>query len=293
MALKIKGLVFRNKYTREGLKAEKNKVNLEYFREAINLGDSLSGVVCEYMLAQKGLSFSTRSREKYSHLIAIGSLLGGRGFFDAVVWGGGVRSFSEAASLGKRKYIQKLDIRAVRGPISRQILQQAGKYTCPEIYGDPAILMPEIYPSCPQKSNKVALVSHFLSCDTIPEENADCIKKIDIKTTDYAQFIDEITKCSKVISSSLHGIILAESYGIPAVFLGKCREIEWLKYYDWYFSTHRTNIRIAHSIKEALEMDPLPLPKLNEMRSNLIASFPYDLWENDKRHTCACNKGTK
>ena len=44
---------------------------------------------------------------------------------------------------------------------------------------------------------------------------------IDVKTSDYRKFITEICQSKLIISSSLHGIILAESYGIPAIFLNE------------------------------------------------------------------------
>ena len=84
----------------------------------------------------------------------------------------------------------------------------------------------------------------------------------------------------KVISSSLHGIILAESYGVPAVFLNEGLNDELFKFYDWYYSTNRNDIVIATNIKEALSLEPMKLPDLDDMRRTIIEAFPYDLWED-------------
>ena len=84
----------------------------------------------------------------------------------------------------------------------------------------------------------------------------------------------------KVVSSSLHGIILAEAYGIPAVFLSEGRSEEILKYYDWYFSTGRSNVRMANTLVEALDMEPMEVPDLSKMQESIMEAFPYDLWEN-------------
>lgn len=272
--------IFRNSYSREGNKSIKRKVNLEFFRDNLNLGDCLSPIICEYMLSLHSLSLSSSSYDKKTkHLMALGSILGGRGNFNAIVWGSGVSSFSAVNCLWKRKFYQQLDIRAVRGPITFQVLNQCG-FKCSDNYGDPAVLMPLIYKPKKRKKQGIALVLHYLS-DWEDYSDIDNLKLIDIKTDNYKSFIDEISSSEKVISSSLHGIILAETYGIPAVFLNKGMDSVLMKFYDWYYSTGRYNVKMATSIDEAIKMEPMSLPKLEEMCNDLISSFPYDLWEKE------------
>lgn len=275
MIKKAYRILRRNALCRDGSRAAKHRMNLEYYTGSVNLGDALAPVVFRWMLERKHLTPETRT-PKTGHLMTIGSLLGGSGLFDAAVWGTGVRSYDGICSIGKRRRLQKLDIRAVRGPVTRQILQTFG-YSCPQVYGDPAVLMPLIYrPQIGEtEKNGIGLIQHYLSSESVPAG----VKCIDIQTTDYRQFIDRVAACEKIISSSLHGIILAETYGIPAVFLGKSRESELLKYYDWYHSTGRYNVRIAMSVEEAMGMEPMDLPDLHGMQENLIKAFPYDLWE--------------
>ena len=267
----------RQKIMINGAKAQRDKVNLEFFKDELNLGDILSKTICDYMLSLRELDFSSASKKQYTHLYAIGSLLGGRGVFDATVWGSGIRSFSEIAFMGINRHIQKLDIRAVRGPVTASILAQAGHYEVPEIYGDPAILLPLVYPKERETiKGKVGVIEHFLSADINLRES--CAQKINIKTDDYKKFVDEVTSCEKIISSSLHGIIISEAYGVPAIFLSTNRQTEMLKYFDWYYSTNRMQFPIAKSIDEALNFPCASVPNLDIMRQNLIECFPYDLW---------------
>ena len=77
----------------------------------------------------------------------------------------------------------------------------------------------------------------------------------------------------------MHGIILAETYGIPAIFLNQGISDQSMKFLDWYYSTGRTNIKMASSVSEALKMKPMELPDLSKMQEELIRVFPYDLWE--------------
>jgi len=135
--------VLRNRKTLDGRKADRNKVNLEYWNFNENLGDLLAPVVTQWMLHRLGLDLY-REAAKPCHLMTIGSVLG-LGVFDAVIWGSGVNSFAHVGRVTTQKGYRKLDIRAVRGPVTAQVLRENG-YTCPQIYGDPAILLPLIYP---------------------------------------------------------------------------------------------------------------------------------------------------
>lgn len=277
MHISIKKIILRNRFSREGEKIAIGRVHLEMYKDDLNLGDYLSYVICQYMLSLRNLSFSSLSlNKKTKHLMAVGSLLGGRGDFDATIWGSGIRNFSSVYGLSRKKLYQKLDIRAVRGPITKDALNQCG-FNCPEVYGDPAILMPLIYR--PEKNEKrgTVLITHYLT----PKDRfsqIDNLTFLNIQTKDYKSFIDVIASAEKVISSSLHGIILSETYGTPAIFLREEIESETIKFYDWYYSTARNNVVVASSLEEALEMEPMHLPELDEMRKNLIETFPYDLW---------------
>ena len=271
-------LLFRNRYTREGMKANKDIVNLEWYKDDVNLGDYLSTVIYKYMLSRHSIDESAKSSgKKTKHLMAVGSILGGSGDFDATVWGSGIRNFSSVRGLCRKKIYQKLDVRAVRGPFTRDALLQCG-IKCPKVYGDPAVLMPLIYkPEVKEKSGTV-LILHFLTPPSQYTERED-VTLLNIQTEDYKSFIDAIASADKVISSSLHGIILAEAYGIPAVFLRKGIESETIKFFDWYYSTGRNNIVVCSDLEEAMSVKPMPLPELAEIRTKLIEAFPYDLWE--------------
>lgn len=243
-----------------------NKVNLHYWTNGVfeNLGDYLSAVVVKHFAPK-----TEWGTDGIKHLYAVGSILG-FGCQDAVVWGSGMlypyKPYLERIKLAA------LDIRCVRGPLTRQQLLKAKK-KCPEIYGDPVLLMPMIYETdIVEKKYEVSYIPHFN--DDQPER----IHNISMKTVDYKYVIDEIVKSRKIISSSLHGIILAESYKVPAVLCLRKGSNEF-KYRDYYYSTGRYEFPIARSVEEALETEPCHLPELSGLRDNLLKTFPYDLWE--------------
>lgn len=102
---------------------------------------------------------------------------------------------------------------------------------------------------------------------------------IEIKTTNYKHFIDEIAQSDMVISSALHGIILAEAYGVPTVYLKDTEINQDFKFDDYYSGTGRVQYEYAQTIGEAIKIKPVNnLPKLGNMCSALMKTFPYDLW---------------
>jgi pyruvyltransferase len=86
-------------------------------------------------------------------------------------------------------------------------------------------------------------------------------------------------QCAHVVSSSLHGLVFADAFGIPATWFrnasGPAAEEGLLKYRDHYASTGRM---AAPALSLA---DPAPLPtlareKLARLLEGLVDSFPYD-----------------
>ena len=96
---------------------------------------------------------------------------------------------------------------------------------------------------------------------------------------DYREFIDRIYNSKLVVSSSLHGIILAETYGIPAILLSDKETNNMFKYEDYYYSTGRKTFPVASSIEDALTMKPAGITDFAELRKGIIDTFPYDLWK--------------
>lgn len=249
-------------------KAKKNRVNVNYWKDVKNLGDVLSPIIVNEVLKTKNIQLNQKTN-KTSHLFAIGSIIVA-GSQDCTIWGSGLLNAKNLNRLRKRK----LDIRAVRGPITRAILMDEG-LDVPEIYGDPAVLLPLFYNPDVDKRFEVGFITHLNNnYGSIPNS----WHRINIITADYKNFIKEIKSCKLIISSSLHGIILSEVYGIPAILLKPKENI--CKYYDYYFSTGRSNFPIAESIEHAIAASPAEIPDFTSMQNNLIESFPFDLWED-------------
>jgi pyruvyltransferase len=87
-----------------------------------------------------------------------------------------------------------------------------------------------------------------------------------------------ILGCELVVASSLHALIVAEAFGIPARWwhsasLGSARTEGVFKYNDYYASTNRRLDDWASSIDEAIEMGGKE-PIRGYDYAALIGSFP-------------------
>lgn len=250
-------------------KTEDHCVNLHWWQMPygeMNVGDFISEVAVAWMKKSHGIVSDASRNGNTRHLYAIGSIINA-GLQNATVWGSGL--------LQDKKFwwrtIRRLDIRCVRGPLTRDVLRRNG-YCCPAVYGDPGILLPMIYtPAESEEKMDYIIVPHHSHHYT----GSNVLSPI---TGDYETFIDKLVSTRLVISSSLHGIILAESYGIPAILL-RFEGMNLFKYQDWYYSTGRTEFPIADTVEQALQLEPAAIPDLDDMRNRIMNTFPQDLWK--------------
>ena len=264
--------------------AEKNIVNINAWinpdRTVNNVGDYLSIVVVDYLCKQNGIELVDSTLET-KHLYAVGSIL--LGWQDSVIWGSGFISKEHSKKTlflsSLHRLLHKTDVRAVRGPISLGILKDM-RIVKPDRndikFGDPAILLPLIYPKKPSHKKRFLVIPHYSKLDNY--KKYDCISTF---CSNYTAFIDRVLEYDLIISSSLHGLILAESYGIPAVMLMDTPMKDITKYKDWYYSTNRYQFPVANTVEEAIKIVPsrINMSVLTSMQKDLIDCFPRDIWK--------------
>jgi pyruvyltransferase len=239
------------------------KVSLFYFTPAkysTNFGDALSPKIVEKIIKKNLVNDKSYGQK----MLAVGSILHFAKDND-VIWGSGLNG---KVPLGSHKFTA-LDVRAVRGPLTRKFLISKG-IKCPEVYGDPALLMSLLFPELK--------ASPTLDYIVIPNMNEmDEFKNFPnlvLPTQDCMAVVEQILKAKFVIAGSLHGIVVAEAFGIPARLIRITEKENIFKYKDYYYGTGRKKFRIAYSLQEAIEMggEPMPIVDLNL----LLESFPYD-----------------
>lgn len=230
-----------------------------------NFGDLSGPIIAQEIVSRRGLTEPAVDRRLFS----VGSVMHFTEPGD-VVWGTGING-KVAEPVGSTH----LDVRAVRGPLTRATLIRLG-ISVPEIFGDPAILWSQFWPREHYVSDErgqtwdVSVVPNFHDLHSIKTHH-----NVISPLGNPHEIVSRISRSSFVVASSLHGIVLAESFGIPARLIVPGTE-SLFKYEDYYLGTGRAGFQPAGSIEEAIALGGEPPHSCDT--SKLLASFPADLW---------------
>ena len=177
-----------------------------------NFGDELSGVIVGSTLRRR-VSWSPPGQ---ADLFAIGSILQ-IGLREArpgaAIWGSGLRE-GIVPSDGR---VDGLHVLALRGEQTRRALG-----SCEVALGDPAILSGEVYAQRPRQRAGISYVPHFTEFAsragrTFIGRLRDAGLKIIPPSLPANDVVYGCASSDVVISSSLHGLVVADALGIPAL----------------------------------------------------------------------------
>lgn len=248
-----------------------------------NYGDLLGKYLVE-KISEKEIVWVQPKKQKWKTLfkpvyVTIGSVLS-QVNKKCIVWGSGI--------ITKDQYVEKAKFLAVRGPETRERLLELG-YDVPKTYGDPALLLPEYYYPEVKKKYDYGIIPHYTDFQLIQEKfkEVDSVLVVDLMTNDIEATTNVILQCRKVISSSLHGIIVSHAYGIPAVWVKLSNNLfgDDVKFKD-YFASIKLPFKPKMAIKkdvtkidlESLFKSEVVLPKeetIKELQDGLMQSCPF------------------
>lgn len=213
-----------------------------------NWGDAIAPFIAKSLI-NEGDSLkiiSNKDIESKTHYSIIGSINQALINPSVVVWGSGF--IAESYKHLNNNVVTPQKICAVRGPLTKEVYQYRG-VECPEIYGDPALLMSRFYnPKNIQKKYRYGIIPHYID-KKHPwlngfKGNKD-VKIINIQNTEEDlrshRFINDILECEIILSSSLHGLIAADSYGIPSYWIELSNKVigNGFKFRDYFSSVNR------------------------------------------------------
>jgi len=200
-----------------------------------NYGDLLSKYIVKKISKGFVIKVKHPSFRIYKNIIknymSIGSIITSANI-NTVVWGSGI--------IKKNEFIRNATFLAVRGPLTRKRILEFG-YNAPTIYGDPGILLPLFYENkITIKKYKIGIIPHYVDYEDIHQfyKNDNRIKVIDLITLNIEFTTDEILECEFIITSSLHGLIIAHAYRIPAIWIIFSNKLSGdnVKFYDYFES---------------------------------------------------------
>lgn len=211
--------------------------------------------------------------------VTIGSILANVNH-KCIVWGSGI--------IDRKISIKNATFLAVRGPQTRQFLLQLG-YQVPEVYGDPALLLPNYYHPKIEKQYEIGIIPHVNDYQEIYQKwnHLPQVKVIHLMTNDIEATTNEILACKRTISSSLHGIIVSHAYQIPSVWVEFSDKLfgDGVKFQDYFESVDLPNYQPVTTVdiaaNEAVEAlfqkypnGPQP-EKLEQIKKQLLAVCPF------------------
>ncbi|WP_425351958.1 polysaccharide pyruvyl transferase family protein [Pleomorphomonas carboxyditropha] len=110
---------------------------------------------------------------------------------------------------------QRISYHAVRGPRSLERIQTKNKI----FLGDPALLLPQIWPGATVLTKKILLVPHFVTFQYFNDKYLSILPKdwgILNLLSSPREICEKISGSEFIISNSLHGLIVADAYGVPS-----------------------------------------------------------------------------
>lgn len=209
--------------------------------EMNNLGDSINALIISKILNKK---VSIQPIKK-AEIIGIGSVLqllfstNRSSIFlryfkpllkylkpKAYIWSSGfMREFENPNKIRIKK---RFEVVAIRGKLSRNILESIinKDLSCVPL-GDGGLLACNLLDKMPKKRFKLGIIPHYVDCDNLNLLNkiSDLIPQSTIINIqgDILITLKKMAECEIIISSAMHGLIIADSLGVPN---------QWIRFSD-------------------------------------------------------------
>lgn len=205
----------------------------------LNLGDALSPLMVACVAGRPiEHTFFDAPVPRISAVGTIANLFS-RG--EITVWGSGSSRYRNPGA-GKDRVPFEIQpdthyrVAATRGPIAASILARAD-FINRGVYGDPVWLLPRFYQPRIEKRYELGVIIHLSDLVdrafeahpdprhlryNVPDSLKSSIRLINtvtpVSVPAMKDRLDEILSCKRIVSTSLHGMVFAESYGIPCLY---------------------------------------------------------------------------
>jgi hypothetical protein len=250
--------------------------------QSSNFGDALSPWVVQKLTGVTPFYVDSLSSD-FEHYIVTGSVASAARR-NSICWSPGVMWYYERPD-------RNATWLAVRGPLTRSAINTAGG-KCPDIFGDPAILLPRYCPPSSDKKYDLSIIAHYIEHSRISAGGwIDVIIRDDIHFINVYDPIEkickEISESKRIISSSLHGCIAADAYAVPWKWVKFTNNVggDDCKFMDHFLAVGREDLsfidlRSRVQCKEVLldmtkNASFTPEDRMERMRERLMSCCPF------------------
>lgn len=279
----------------------KDKIGLVMAR-AYNVGDLLNIALCK-----KLFGIDVKRTDIYNaDAVMIGSMLQSNiGFGDMAksdrplyVWGTGFiqdpyehyayrfpdKPFPKSEPLGSP--VRPMEIKALRGEITKQRVERTLGHSIDCPLCDPAVLSDQLVPKIGYKKYAVGIIPHYVDKGNPLLSKLKFANSTIIDTEqEPEQFLKQLQECEVVLTSSLHGMIIADSFGIPNIRLKMTDKIIGgdYKFHDYYSSYGKNghfwlDLRANEpvpTLNTLVDRYPLKKAEIDAKKTLMYNSFPY------------------
>lgn len=255
-----------------------NRIETFWFNQVPNAGD----LVTPFLLKKMGFT-PILTDPRRSKVIVCGSLMQRLDEnYQNYILGTGFLNEGPSIKLNKAKIL------AVRGKFTRDRINAPVDTPL----GDPGLLIARYMPQREEKKFLIGIVPHYSEKNDpwlrgFLAQNPQEIKFIDIQKKPL-EVLRQIDQCKYILSSSLHGIVFADSLLVPSVWvsLSNSKSSKIYKFND-YYSAYTDEYLLPYELVPGTKIDhvltkaqSISQDKLNSITNQLISAFRH-LAENE------------
>jgi len=249
-------------------------LRLHWWKAEPNFGDAINPLIVGHVSGR----LVEHVGPKKADMFALGSMMqvvkralkeGRKNAEPLCIWGTGLLH-----PVFGHDFMDKIEVALVRGPVTAALLKLKMKR-----FGDPGLLINEVLPFDGACSERIGIVPHY----TLMQDKSllafvasDPVYLLIDPRDDPVDVCMQIASCAHIYASSLHGLIVADAYGVPNTWIDPVGQ-SWLKYLDYAASIGRRDMVAPLELDEVAAHRPALLnyaDGINAAREALLTSFP-------------------
>ena len=208
------------------------------------------------------------------HVLCVGSILD-QATEHSVIWGSGAISTRRISS-----HIKDTNVYMLRGVLTKKELGIYSKQKL--VLADPGMVLSEIYSPKVKKKYKIGIIPHYVDLKHFPAlvRTNDDVCLIDVRS-EVEEFVNKLLSCEYVFSSSLHGLIIADSFEIPNCWVRfKNGYFSPFKYFDYFSVFPEKQPQVCRFIQSFsdLNINQCSVRRNQKLINLVLRSFPGELF---------------